>query len=135
MGNRGREAISTDAAPAAIGPYSQAIRAGGWLFCSGQVPLDPGSGQLVPGGVAEQTVRVLDNLSGVLAAAGLGLGDVVKTTVFLIAMEDFGAMNEVYQTYFTGSPPARSTVAVASLPKGAQVEIEAIARAPHPDPA
>lgn len=130
MGNPGREAISTDAAPAAIGPYSQAIKAGGWLFCSGQIPLDPASGQLVPGGVAEQTVRVLDNLSGVLAAAGLGLGDVVKTTVFLNAMEDFPAMNEIYQRYFTEAPPARSTVAVAALPKGAQVEIEAIAAFP-----
>src|SRR5579872_5631213 len=88
VGNPGREAISTDAAPAAIGPYSQAIRAGGWLFCSGQIPLDPASGQLVPGGVAEQTVRVLDNLSAVLAAAGLGLGDVVKTTAFLTTMDD-----------------------------------------------
>jgi len=130
VGNPGREAISTDAAPAAIGPYSQAIRTGGWLFCSGQIPLDPASGQLVPGGVAEQTVRVLDNLSAVLAAAGLGLGDVVKTTVFLTTMDDFPAMNEVYQSYFTESPPARSTVAVAALPKGAQVEIEAIARFP-----
>ncbi|MGH2718695.1 MAG: RidA family protein [Actinomycetota bacterium] len=130
MGNPGREAVSTDAAPAAIGPYSQAIRASGWLFCSGQIPLDPASGRLVPGGVAEQTVRVLDNLSGVLAAAGLGLGDVVKTTVFLLSMDDFPAMNEVYQHHFTEVPPARSTVAVAALPKGAQVEIEAIARFP-----
>jgi 2-iminobutanoate/2-iminopropanoate deaminase len=127
MTRPGREQIATAAAPAAIGPYAQAIRAGGLVFCSGQIPLDPGSGQVVSGGVAEQTARVLDNLSGVLGAAGLGLGDVVKTTVFLVSMDDFPVMNEVYQRYFPESPPARSTIAVAALPRGARVEIEAVA--------
>jgi 2-iminobutanoate/2-iminopropanoate deaminase len=122
--------IATDGAPAAIGPYSQAIRSGSLLFCSGQIPLDPAAGQLVDGGIDAQTARVLDNVTGVLAAAGLGLGDVVKTTVFLVSMDDFPAMNEVYATYFPSDPPARSTVAVAALPKGARVEIETIAAFP-----
>lgn len=114
-------------APAAIGPYSQAIRSGLFVFCSGQVPLDPASGALVAGGVEDQTERALENLVAVLGAAGLSLADVVKTTVFLVSMDDFAAMNEVYARYFTEDPPARSTVAVAALPKGARVEIEAIA--------
>jgi 2-iminobutanoate/2-iminopropanoate deaminase len=127
MTRPGREQIATAAAPPAIGPYAQAIRAGGLVFCSGQIPLDPGSGQVVSGGVAEQTARVLDNLSGLLGAAGLSLGDVVKTTVFLVSMDDFPVMNEVYQRYFPEAPPARSTIGVAALPRGARVEIEAIA--------
>ena len=119
--------IVTDRAPAAIGPYSQALRSGSLLFCSGQIPLDPDSGQLVEGGIEAQTVRVLDNLVAVLTAADLRLGNVVKTTVFLASMDDFPAMNEVYARYFDEDPPARSTIAVAALPKGARVEIEAIA--------
>ena len=126
MTGAGQYAISTRDAPAAVGPYSQAIRAGTFVFCSGQIPLDP-SGSLVGGGVVEQTAQVLDNLSAVLAAAGLSLGDVVKTTVFLTSMDDFAAMNTVYQRYFAEVPPARSTIAVAALPKGASVEIEAVA--------
>ena len=121
--------IVTERAPAAIGPYSQAVRSGDLVFCSGQIPLDPDSGQLVDGGIAAQTARVLDNLAAVLAAADLKLGNVVKTTVFLVSMDDFPAMNEVYARYFDEDPPARSTIGVAALPKGARVEIEAIARA------
>ncbi|MGH2720174.1 MAG: RidA family protein [Actinomycetota bacterium] len=122
-----REVVSTERAPAAIGPYSQAVRAGGYLFCSGQIPLDPATGALVEGGIAEQTAQVLDNVTAVLAAAGLTPADVVKTTVFLAAMEDFAAMNDVYARCFTDAPPARSTVAVKALPKGALVEIEVLA--------
>jgi 2-iminobutanoate/2-iminopropanoate deaminase len=125
-----REPISTNGAPKAIGPYSQAIRSGGLLFCSGQVPIDPESGDLVEGGIAEQTARVLDNVRAVLAAADLTTADVAKTTVFLHAMEDFAAMNEVYARYFGDPPPARSTVAVKALPKGALVEIEVVAAVP-----
>lgn len=121
--------IVTERAPAAIGPYSQAVRSGDLVFCSGQIPLDPDSGHLVDGGIAAQTARVLDNLAAVLAAADLKLGNVVKTTVFLVSMDDFPAMNEVYARYFDEDPPARSTIGVAALPKGARVEIEAIARA------
>ena len=121
--------IATGRAPAAIGPYSQAVRSGSFIFCSGQIPLDPASGQLVEGGIEAQTVQVLDNLMALLAAAGLTLGDVVKTTVFLVSMDDFPAMNEVYARYFDEDPPARSTIGVAALPKGARVEIEAIASA------
>jgi 2-iminobutanoate/2-iminopropanoate deaminase len=130
MGNQ-RTAISTKEAPAAIGPYSQAVRVGDTLFASGQVALDPATGQLVAGGVKEQTVRVLENVKAVLAEAGLDLVHVVKTTVFLKSMGDFAAMNEVYATYFAADgavPPARSTVAVAGLPKDALVEIEVIAK-------
>jgi len=122
-----RSPVSTADAPAAVGPYSQAVRSGGLLFCSGQIPLDPVSGELVDGGIDAQTARVLDNLTALLAAAGLTLGDVVKTTVFLVSMDDFPAMNAVYNRYFEEDPPARSTVGVAALPKGARVEIEAIA--------
>jgi 2-iminobutanoate/2-iminopropanoate deaminase len=125
-----REAISTEGAPEAIGPYSQAIVAGGLLFCSGQIPLDPASGELVVGGIAEQTARVLDNVTAVLAAANLTTADVVKTTVYLDAMEDFAPMNEVYARYFGDAPPARATVAVKALPKGALVEIEVVAAVP-----
>ena len=122
--------ISTTYAPAAIGPYSQAVRVGDTLYTSGQVALDPATGALVPGGIREQTARVLDNLAAVLAEAGLDMSHVVKTTVFLKNMADFAAMNEVYARYLAPEgvvPPARSTVEVARLPKDALVEIELIA--------
>jgi 2-iminobutanoate/2-iminopropanoate deaminase len=125
-----KTAVATLNAPAAIGPYSQAIRFGGTLFASGQIALDPATGQLVFGGVAEQTVRVFENIKAVLAEAGLDLAHVVKTTVFLKSMSDFTAMNEVYARYLAPEgaiPPARSTVGVAQLPKDALVEIEVIA--------
>ena len=123
-------AVTTPDAPAAIGPYSQAIRIGDFLYTSGQVALDPASGALVAGGVAEQTTRVIENLKAVLTAAGASVAQVVKTTVFLKSMGDFAAMNEVYGRYFAGADvvaPARSTVEVARLPKDALVEIEVIA--------
>lgn len=119
--------ISTDKAPKAIGPYSQGIAASGLLFLSGQVPLDPGTGQLVQGTVQEEVTRVLDNLKAVLEAAGSGLHRVVRTTVFLTSLEDFAAMNEVYARYFGDHRPARSTVQVSALPRGARIEIDAIA--------
>jgi len=119
-----RQAIATDQAPKAIGPYSQAITAGSLLYCSGQIPLDPATGALVQGDLAAQTRRVLDNVGAILAAAGTSFDRVVKTTVFLADMNDFAAMNEVYATYFTSPAPARSTVAAAGLPKGARIEIE-----------
>lgn len=119
--------ISTDQAPAAIGPYSQAIQAGNLLFCSGQIPLDPVSGEIVAGDVRRQTEQVLENISAVLSAAGAGFNDVVKATVFLVEMSDFSAMNEVYGRYFSNHKPARSTVAVKQLPRGVLVEIEVIA--------
>ena len=125
-----KQQVSTKAAPAAIGPYSQAVRVGGFLYTSGQVALDPASGALVTGGVQEQTVRVIENLKAVLAAAGASLSQVVKTTVFLKNIGDFAAMNEVYGRYFAAEDviaPARSTVEVARLPKDALVEIEVIA--------
>jgi 2-iminobutanoate/2-iminopropanoate deaminase len=128
-----KSAIATTAAPAAIGPYSQAIRIGNTLYTSGQVALDPATGQLVPGGIEAQTTRVLDNLQAVLAAAGLDFAHVVKTTVFLKDMADFAAMNALYATRFAPegvTAPARSTVQVAALPKDALVEIECIAIAP-----
>lgn len=124
-----REAITSDDAPRAIGPYSQAIHAGQYLFCSGQIGLDPSSGEMVQGGVPGQTERALTNLLRVLEAAGLTTEDVIKTTVFLVSMDDFAAMNEVYAGFFGEPPPARSTVAVKELPKGALVEVEAVARA------
>jgi 2-iminobutanoate/2-iminopropanoate deaminase len=120
-----RERIQTDNAPAAIGPYSQAIKAGGLVFVSGQIPIDPQTGQFVPGGIAEQTERVLKNLAAVLEAAGSSLDRVVKTTVFLADMKEFSGMNEVYATFFSSPPPARATVAAAGLPRDARVEIEA----------
>jgi len=121
------EKIHTEGAPAAIGPYSQAIAHGELVFTAGQIPLDPASMQLVEGDVAAQTERVLQNLSAVLEAAGASLGTVVKTTVFLADMDDFGAMNEVYGRWFGDHAPARSTVQVARLPRDARVEIEAVA--------
>ncbi len=123
-----RRSIATDAAPKAIGPYAQAVEIDGWLFCSGQIALDPATGNLVGSGVREQTERVLQNLEAVLAAAGCGFADVVKTTVFLASMDDFATMNEVYGKRFGAAPPARSTIEAAKLPKGALVEIEAVAR-------
>jgi len=122
-----REIIHTDQAPHAIGPYSQAVRAGNLVFASGQIPTDPATGEFVSGGIAEQTEQVLRNLSAVLEAAGTGLDRVVKTTVFLAEMVDFAAMNEVYARFFTSEPPARATVAAAGLPRNARVEIDAIA--------
>ncbi len=123
-----RTAISTTQAPAAIGPYSQAIRADGYLFCSGQLGLDPATGDFVAPDVAAQAEQALRNLGAVLEAAGLTFGDVVKTTIFLADIGDFAAVNGVYGRFVTDPPPARSTVAVAALPKGGRVEIEAIAR-------
>ena len=122
-----RSVIATPAAPAAIGPYSQAIRAGNLVFTSGQIPLDPTTGQMVTGDLAAETRRVLANLAAVLAAAGVGFAYVVKTTIFLTDMGDFAAVNALYAERFSGAPPARSTVQVARLPKDARVEIEMIA--------
>ncbi|MEO8660850.1 MAG: RidA family protein [Bryobacteraceae bacterium] len=122
-----KEIIATAGAPAAIGPYSQAVAWGDLVFCSGQIALNPETGHLIDGGVAEQTARVIENLRAVLEAAGSGLGNVLKTTVFLKNMGDFGAMNEVYGRYFSESAPARATVEAARLPRDVQVEIEAIA--------
>ena len=124
-----KEVIATDAAPAAIGPYSQAVKAGGLLFCSGQIPLDPATGQVVAGGIVEQTEQVMRNLEAVLAAAGVGFAAVVKSTIFLTNLGDFAAVNEVYGRHFTAAPPARATVEVSGLPRGVAVEIEVIALA------
>jgi 2-iminobutanoate/2-iminopropanoate deaminase len=121
------EVISTAEAPKAIGPYSQAIRAGDLVFCSGQIPLDPVTGELAGPDVRLQTRRVMDNLAAVLAAAGSGLARVVKTTIFLTDLGDFAAVNEVYGSYFEGQHPARATIQVAALPRGSKVEIEAVA--------
>ncbi len=122
-----REIISTDKAPAAIGPYNQAIRCGNMLFTSGQIPLDPASGEVVGDDIKAQTTLVLKNLKAVLEAGGSSLGQVIKTTCFLDNMDDFIAFNEVYQTYFSENAPARSCVAVEKLPKGVMVEVEAVA--------
>jgi 2-iminobutanoate/2-iminopropanoate deaminase len=120
--------VRTDAAPAAIGPYSQAITVDGWVFCSGQIALDPASGEVVGETAAEQTERVMANLTAVLRAAGASLSDVVKTTVFLSEMADFQAMNEVYGRHFGDHRPARATVQAAGLPKSVKVEIECVAK-------
>jgi 2-iminobutanoate/2-iminopropanoate deaminase len=124
-----RTPISSDEAPKAIGPYSQGIAAQGarTLFLSGQIPLDPRTGELVPGGIEDQTRRVMENLRGVLVAGGAGFQHVVKTTIFLADLADFAKVNEVYGGYFSANPPARATVQVAALPRGARVEIDAIA--------
>jgi 2-iminobutanoate/2-iminopropanoate deaminase len=122
-----RQAVSTPSAPAAIGPYSQAVRAGNLLFVSGQVPIDPATGNLVPGDIAAQTRRVFQNIGEILKAAGASFDAVVRTTVYLMDMNDFAAMNEVYATFFTPPAPARATVQVARLPKDARVEIDVIA--------
>jgi 2-iminobutanoate/2-iminopropanoate deaminase len=124
-----KKIISTSEAPGAIGPYSQAIRSGSFLFCSGQIPLDPKSGQIVPGDIAAQTRRVLDNIAAILKAEGLTSDHVVKTTIFLTNLGDFQTVNEIYGSYFKQDPPARSTVEVSALPKGANVEIEVVAMA------
>ena len=124
-----REVIATNDGPKAIGPYSQAIKANGLVFLSGQIALDPATQQLISGDVAAQTERVLQNLAGILKAAGSSLQQVVKTTVFLKNMSDFAAMNDVYGRYFTEAPPARSTVEVARLPKDVLVEVDVIALA------
>jgi 2-iminobutanoate/2-iminopropanoate deaminase len=121
------DVISSPAAPAAIGPYSQAIRAGNLLFCSGQIPLDPKTMQMVGATAAEQADQVLKNLAAVLTAGGASMGHVVRTTIFLASMGDFAAVNEVYGTHFGAHKPARATVAVKELPKGALVEIDCIA--------
>jgi 2-iminobutanoate/2-iminopropanoate deaminase len=124
-----KKIVSTSEAPAAIGPYSQAIRSGSMLFCAGQIPLDPSTGQIVSDDVGEQTRRVLENIAGLLRAEHLSFAHVVKTTIFLTSMGDFQTVNEIYATYFRENPPARSTVAVSALPKGAKIEIEVIADA------
>lgn len=119
--------VSTDKAPAAIGPYSQAVACGNMLFCSGQIPLDPATGEVVAGDISRQAEQVMSNIAAVLSAAGIGFDDVVKTTIYLVDMADFVAVNEVYGSRFQSHKPARSTVAVKSLPRGVQLEIEVIA--------
>ncbi len=128
MGNKTLklEIISTDKAPAAIGPYSQAVKCGNMLFCSGQIPLDPATGELVAGDITVQSERVMNNIAAMLSAAGAGFDDVVKTTIFLVDMADFAAVNEVYGSRFSDHKPARSTVAVKSLPRNALLEIEIV---------
>ena len=123
-----RRAVSTEGAPAAVGPYSQGIAVDGLLFCAGQAALDPTTGSLVEGGIEPETERVMANLTAVLDAAGATWNDVVKTTIFLVDMGDFATVNAIYGRYVGDPPPARSTVGVAALPKGAHVEIEAVAR-------
>ena len=123
-----RRIIATDTAPKAIGPYSQAVDDGSHVWCAGQIGLDPATGSLVEGGIEAETERALRNLEAVLAAAGLTMSDVVKTTVYVIDLGEFGKMNAVYGRSFAANPPARATVQVAALPKGARVEIEAVAR-------
>jgi 2-iminobutanoate/2-iminopropanoate deaminase len=125
-----RHVISAIGAPAALGPYSHAIRAGGLLFCSGQIPLDPDSGALVGDNAADQARQCLENLAVVCAAAGATLADAVKITIYLIDIESFNEVNEVYEGYFENEPPARVAIGVAALPKGAQVEIDAIVAMP-----
>ncbi|HYD47680.1 MAG TPA: RidA family protein [Terriglobales bacterium] len=122
-----KSVIESSAAPQAIGPYSQAIRSGQWLFCSGQIPLDPSSGQIVAGGIEAETEQVMANLKAVLAAAGAGFSQVVRTTIYLADLADFARVNEIYGRYFEAPFPARATVGVAALPRGARVEIDAIA--------
>ena len=122
-----RSVVQSNSAPAAIGPYSQGIRAGNLLFVSGQIPLDPATGEMVGGGIAEQVRRVLENLKGILESGGSGLDRVLRTTVYLSDLGEFQEMNEVYRRYFDSAPPARSTVGVGALPKGARIEIDAIA--------
>lgn len=122
----GRKVIQTKNAPQAIGPYSQAVQAGSFVFCSGQIPLDPATGQVISEGVEGQTRRVMENIRGVLEAAGLGFEDIVKTTIFLKSMNDFPVVNAAYGSYFPTEPPARSTVEVARLPRDVLVEIEVV---------
>ena len=122
-----KKIISTSEAPGAIGPYSQAVRSGSFLFCSGQIPLDPKSGQIVSGDIAAQTRRVLDNIAALLKTEGLTFENIVKSTIFLTDLADFQIVNETYGSYFKQEPPARSTIQVSALPRGAKVEIEVIA--------
>jgi 2-iminobutanoate/2-iminopropanoate deaminase len=122
-----KKIISTKEAPAAVGPYSQAVRIGSTIYCAGQIPLDPKSGQIVPGDIGAQTRRVLENITAVLRVEGLSFQNIVKTTVFLTDLADFHTVNKIYASYFKQAPPARSTVQVSALPKGARIEIEAIA--------
>ncbi len=129
-----KKVIQTDKAPKAIGPYSQAVRIGDLLFLSGQIPIDPATGDLVMGDIRQQTEQVLQNIKGVLESQGLRMEDVVKTTIFLRHIEDFNSVNEVYAAYFPSSPPARSTVEVGRLPRDAGIEIEAIALVSHSNP-
>jgi len=124
---RMKKIISTSDAPAAVGPYSQAVRVGSTIYCAGQIPLDPKTGQIVAGGIDVQTRRVLDNITAVLKAEGLTFENIAKMTIFLVDLADFQTVNEIYGSYFKQEPPARSTVQVPALPKGARVEIEAIA--------
>lgn len=127
-----RQAVVTTDAPSAIGPYSQAVQTSGLVFCSGQLGLNPETGQLVPDGIAAETEMALSNLNAILKAAGSSMDHVVKTTVFLTDLKDFQAMNEIYARHFSNPAPARSTIQVAALPKGGKVEIEAIALPPQP---
>ena len=127
-----KEAIATDQAPQAIGPYSQAVRVGDWLFLSGQIGLDPASGELTAGGVLAETRQVLENLRAVLTAAGAALDDVVRTTIYLVDLADFSRVNEIYTGFFRAPYPARATVGVAALPRGARVEIDAVAMIASP---
>ncbi len=122
-----KEVIFTNKAPKAIGPYSQAIKVGNFIFISGQIPIDPNTGEIVEGDIKEQTKRVLENIKGILESISCSLNNIVKTTVFLKNLDDFPSMNEVYGSYFPENPPARSTVEVSRLPKGVNIEIEAIA--------
>lgn len=124
-----KKIISTNEAPAAVGPYSQAVRAGSLLFCAGQIPLDPKSGKILSEDISEQTRRVMENIAAILKAAGLTFDHIVKTTIFLTDLGDFQTVNEIYGSHFKQEPPARSTVQVSALPKGAKVEIEVIAMA------
>src|SRR5882762_9216666 len=124
-----KKIISTTDAPSAVGPYSQAVRVGSTIYCAGQIPLDPKSGQIVSNEISEQTRRVMDNITAVLRAEGLTFENIVKTTIFLTNLVEFQTVNEVYGSYFKSDPPARSTVQVPALPKGANVEIEVIAMA------
>lgn len=126
-----REAVNASGAPEAVGPYVHAIRTGGLLFCSGQIPLDPRTGELVSGGAAEQAGRCLENLAAVCQAAGASLGDAVRVTVYLTDMRAFSQVNEVYSSFFESSPPARVAIGVAALPRGAQVEIDAVVALPE----
>jgi len=129
-----KKSIFTSDAPAAIGPYSQGVRVGRFLFCSGQIPLDPKSGQIVSGDIATQTRRVMDNVGGILKAEGITFDNIVKSTIFLTNLGDFQTVNETYGSYFKQDPPARSTVQVSALPRGANVEIEVIAAVAEPEP-
>ena len=126
-----KKVIQTETAPRAIGPYSRAVRAGNFLFLSGQIPLDPNTGELIEGDIRQQAQRVLENIKGLLESQGLGMGDVIKVTIFLKDIGNFNQVNEEYAAYFSSSPPARSTVEVAKLPRNAEIEIEAIAFVPE----